>query len=245
MTAMRWLQLFLDVPADRWAAALAFWPAATGGTLSAARGEDGQFVTLLPASGTPWVKLQRIPDAAARVHLDLDTVDRPRSIADALAAGASEAWVYHDVAVHRSPGGLTFCHTLAGPAPARLGRDGDVVLDQVCLDVPPARWDAELAFWSAVTGRTPERGARPEFVRLLDPDDPAGAPRILAQRLDEDAPAVGTHPDLAVADRPAATVRHRALGAELLAEREHWTVLRAPSGHAYCLTDRNPATGSV
>ena len=29
----------------------------------------------------------------------------------------------------------------------------------------------------------------------------------------------------------------------VVAERDHWTVLTAPGGQVYCLTDRDPATG--
>ena len=51
------------------------------------------------------------------------------------------------------------------------------------------------------------------------------------------------HPDLAVRDRAAVTQRHVGLGAEVVDVRERWTVLRAPGGQVYCLTDRDPATG--
>ena len=51
------------------------------------------------------------------------------------------------------------------------------------------------------------------------------------------------HPDLACSDRPSETVRHLALGAELTRVYDRWTVLRSPTGSAYCLTDRNPKTG--
>ena len=153
--AMTWLQLFLDVPRARWEESLRFWSAATGWAVSPARGEDDQFVTLLPPHGTPWVKLQAI-DTDARIHLDLDSRDRDGEIDRALAAGARPAWVYEDVTVMRSPGGLLFCHTLAGPERPTLHRgDDDLVLDQVCLDVPGRLWEAEVAFWATMTGRTP------------------------------------------------------------------------------------------
>ena len=47
-------------------------------------------------------------------------------------------------------------HTLAGPERPTLHRgDDDLVLDQVCLDVPGRLWEAEVAFWATMTGRTP------------------------------------------------------------------------------------------
>ncbi len=48
----------------------------------------------------------------------------------------------------------------------------------------------------------------------------------------------------ATVDRAAHTDRHVSLGARLVGVHEHWTVLRSPGGQVYCLTDRNPATGT-
>lgn len=239
---MTWLHLFLDVPRDRWDAALSFWPAVTGWTLSDTRGDDGQFATLLPHSGSAWVKLQAI-DGPPRVHLDLDDTDRPAAHRCSVSAGAEDAWTYCGVPVMRSPGGLLFCHTLANEGTQRLDRSAHAILDQVCLDVPPRLWDAEAAFWPAVTGRRLTPGSHPDFARLLDADDPSGQPRVLLQRLHDDAATVTAHPDFAVHDRAGEQRRHVGLGAEVLAEHDGWTVLRAPSGHVYCLTARDPATG--
>ncbi len=246
-----WLHLFLDVPARHWAAATRFWAAATGGTISAARGATGQFVTLLPAHGDPWVKLQRIdvpptggdaPGAPPpRTHLDLDGTDRTTAVAHATALGATAAWRYEGVVVMRSPGGLLLCNTLVTGRPA-LGRDADLVLDQVCIDIPASSWHRESRFWQALLGGDLVAGPRPEFAVLPGPPT---RPRVLLHRLGEPAGPVRAHPDLACADRAAATARHTGLGAELVATHERWTVLRAPGGHLYCLTDRDPRTGRL
>lgn len=53
------------------------------------------------------------------------------------------------------------------------------------------------------------------------------------------------HLDLGTDDRPAELERHRALGAEVVAEQAFWSVLRDPAGLAYCITDRDPATGAL
>jgi hypothetical protein len=140
----------------------------------------------------------------------------------------------------RSPGGFTFCQTLVDGDPV-LRRDGATVLDQVCLDVPSSRWDSEVAFWAALTGREPQVGSLPQFVRLVED----GRLRLLLQRLDETDGPVRAHPDLATADRQSDTQRHVALGARLVGVHDHWTVLAAPGGQVYCLTDRDPSTGTV
>jgi len=240
VTTPVWYDMFLDVPRDGWQASVAFWSAAARLTPSPTRGEDGQFLTLLPAAGTSCVRMQAI-DGGPRVHLDVASHDRDALLRRALDLGATEAWRYEDVPVLRSPGGLLFCLTLAEPEP-RLERAADLVLDQVCLDIPPRLWDAEVAFWQRLSGRGITTGRADHFARLVDPD-PAGGLRFLLQRLGEDRPTVSAHADLAVTDRPAEVARHRGLGAEQVAEHEAWTIMRAPDGHVYCLTDRDPATG--
>jgi hypothetical protein len=239
MSTPEWIQVFLDTPVDAFDEALAFWSAVTGWTPSERRGEEGQFLTLLPPAGAAYLKLQAV-DGPVGVHLDLDSTDRTAAVARARDLGATPAWTYHDVEVMRSPGGLVFCHTLVDGEPG-LVRDGSTVLDQVCLDIPAAHWETEVAFWSGLTGRGPQVGALPEFVRLVE----YGMLRLLLQRLDEPDGPVRAHPDLATRDRSADTDRHAALGARVVAVHDFWTVLRAPGGQVYCLTDRDPATGTV
>jgi hypothetical protein len=236
-TRPAWIQVFLDVPSDRFEEAVSFWSGVTGWPPSERRGEDVQFLTLVPAEGAAYVKLQAVAGPAG-VHLDLDSADRPALVDRSRTLGAVPAWTYHDVEVVRSPGGLTFCHTLVDGEPT-LVRDGAAILDQVCLDIPSSHWETEVAFWAALTGREPEVGALPEFVRLVED----GRVRLLLQRLDEQDGPVRAHPDLATSDRRGDTDRHVGLGATLRAEHDHWTVLEAPGGQVYCLTDRDPSTG--
>jgi hypothetical protein len=92
---------------------------------------------------------------------------------------------------------------------------------QLFLDTPAAELEPVVAFWSAVTGWVP------------------------SDRRGEDGGPVRAHPDLASADRAADTARHLALGASLVGVNDFWTVLTAPGGQVYCLTDRDPATGTV
>lgn len=240
-----WFHLFLDVPRSGWEDAVEFWSAATGWAVSPPRGEDGQFVTLVPQEGAAWLKMQAIDGAAPRIHLDLDAVNRETAVERSASHGASLAWTYDGVPVMRSPGGLLFCHTIDDGSRRRFARtEHERVLDQVCIDIPRSRWDQEVAFWAAVTGRTPEPAKTPEFVRLTDPD-PHGGLRFLLQRLEDDEGEVRAHPDLAVANRASETCRHVALGAEAVGVFEWWTVMRAPYGQVYCLTDRDPETGRV
>lgn len=239
-----WVTAFLDLaPADA-GAAVPFWQSVTGHGLSEPRGEHGEFATLLPQAGDPHLKVQRLHDGPSGVHLDVHVTDlaAAREQAERLGARLVADRGFAEMA---SPGGFAFClvteqHTTrAQPATWPGGHRSAV--DQVCLDVPPGRWDAEVAFWSALTGWERRGSDYTEFASLLRPT--AVPVRLLFQRLDDPQPVVTGHLDLASTDRRAEVERHVALGARVLEVRDHWTVLRPPAGPAYCVTDRAPDIG--
>ena len=244
-----WLTAFLDGPADTWGVSRAFWTGVTGYALSAARGEHGDFQTLVPPDGDGYLRVQRLHDGGPRVHLDLHVADVRAAADDAVALGAREV-AASDHVVMASPGGLPFCFVREGerrrPAPARWttpdGRTHASLVDQVALDIPVVGWDAELAFWVALTGWEVTASAPgSEFAPLRRA---ASQPlRLLPHRLGEPDGAVRAHLDLASTDRVAETARHVALGARVEHVGEGWTVLVAPDGRRYCITDRDPVTG--
>lgn len=237
--APTWVHVFVDVPREQWSRAVAFWSTAVAGTPSAPWGDEGQYLTLVPPEGDGWVHLQSI-DGPPRVHVDLDSPDRVAAQELSLSIGARTEWVRDEAIAMRSPGGLVFCHSSGRPR-EMVRADPARVLDQVCIDIPGSLWDAEVEFWRRLTGRDLEAGARPEFAFL----GRERQVRLLLQRLDEASGPVRAHLDLAVADREAETRRHEELGAELVEVFDWWTVMRAPDGHVYCLTERDPATGDV
>lgn len=258
-----WISAFLDVDASAWATAPSYWAAVTGSTVSAPRGEHGEFVTLGPGDGHAYLKAQRVGDTVApaagpsgsgprpgtRIHLDLHVPDVRRATTRAVGLGAALTHESeHGYAVLTSPGGLTFClvdhPACLRPAPLTLDDAHRSLVDQVCVDVPPSRFDTEVAFWSTLTGWVPRPSdTAPEFVALTRP---GGHPlRILLQRLDDEQPHVGAHLDLACSDRQAELARHLALGATHVADHRHCSVLTDPTGAPYCLTDRDPDTGVV
>ena len=112
------------------------------------------------------------------------------------------------------------------------------VADQVCLDIPPSRFDAEFAFWAAVTGWR-QRPPRPddEFARLTPGDDQPL--QLLLQRLDAEEDTVRAHLDWSASDRDAEVARHVAAGATMVERFERgWTVMTGPDGLTYCVTGR-------
>jgi hypothetical protein len=237
-----WITAFLDLAPEEHARAVEHWRAVTGHGISPVRGDAGEFASYLPPDGDVHLKVQRLGVGPSRVHLDLHVPSVPAAVEDAVRLGATLV-ADRGYAVLTSPGGFPFCFVTersvlrAGPVAWPGGHLSAV--DQVCFDVPPAAWDAELEFWHRLTGWSTRVGGA-EFVSLLRP--PEMAVRILLQRLDDPQAAVTGHLDLASTDRRAEVARHVALGAEVLAVHGEWTVLRPPAGPPYCVTDRDPRT---
>ncbi|WP_448629863.1 VOC family protein [Cellulomonas soli] len=184
------------------------------------------------------------------MHVDLhvEDVDAHTALAERLGATV-RLRAEHVVLV--SPGGLVFCLVRdrgerTRPAPVTGALGAVAIVDQVCLDVPPDAFEAEGAFWSALTGWTLHAGSRPEFAAL---DRPAGIPlRFLLQRLDDPGSRRGVtaHLDVACGEQQGVVAaEHVALGAQVVGAGQWWTVMRDPAGSPYCLTPRDPSTGTI
>ena len=247
---LRWLTIFLDFPAGSFDAGVAFWREVTGYGLSAARGADGEFATLLPPAGDAYLRVQRIADGAGGCHLDLHVDTGACSLnaaADrAVAAGALIRHRADGLVVAVSPGGFPFCLVRwkgerAVPPPRRRGGGGGASrVDTLCLDAPPGEFERELAFWAALTGQEARPAPVPGYYSLARP---AGwQARLLLQRRDSAAPGDRTrgHVDFGCTDQEARD-RHVALGARVTRAQEYWTVLTDPAGREYCLVARDPA----
>jgi Glyoxalase-like domain len=238
--SISWVTAMLDSPPETAAAAEVFWAALTGSTLSHRRGDRAEFATLLPTEGDPFLKVQEVVQSVpGAMHLDLYTEDVAGLATRAEELGATASYSERGFVVCGSPGALTFCvvghHSTARP-PAQHWPTGRSLVDQVCLDIPPGWWHAEVAFWEALTGwpRVPAG----DFDRLVRPP---GIPlAFLLQRLDDEQPTVTAHLDLACDDRDAETARQAGLGAEVVRRMPGWTVMRDPAGRFYCNTGRRP-----
>jgi hypothetical protein len=223
-----WITAFLDVPASRYDVAARFWSGVAGSSLSRSRGANDEFATFVPPDGDDYLRIQRIESGQAGVHLDLHAPDL-------------------DFEPSRSPGGFGYClnegETGTRPLPRIWAAGHTSLVDQVCLDIPASAYDEECSFWAAQTGWELREGSRPEFRFLVRPDEiPL---RVLLQRLDVGDGPVRAHLDIATSDRPAETDRHRELGARVETTKQDWTTLRDPAGALYCITDRDPYTGTL
>jgi len=241
--AVRWVTGFLDTARESAEAAETFWSRVTGYRLSASRGDRDEFATLLPPSGDPHLKVQRVVQTPpGALHVDLHT-DDVRGLAErAEELGASASYLDLGYVVCGSPGGMTFCvvgHPGAVRAEPATWPGGRSMVDQVCLDVPPSRWDAECAFWADLTGwAVTDHPRYAEFRRMAVPDEVVLG--LLLQRLDDEQPVVTGHLDLASDDRTAEAARHVALGAREIGRYDSWIALEDPAGRSYCITGRTP-----
>jgi len=243
---VQWVSVFLDVPAELVDVTVDYWSAVTGSSLGEAVGDHGEFLPLQPSPGDPCLWVQRIEAGPVSTHPDLYVADVEAVAAEAVDLGASVVGRYEGLVVLSSPGGLPFClvgYRDQSVRPEPVGDQGSrSLLDQICLDMPPGRFDSECAFWAGLTGWELTDGeVQDEFRRLVRP---AGIPyAFLLQRLDDEQPRVTAHVDLSCEDRDAETARHEALGGHEVRRTDGWTVMRDPAGLTYCNTAKDP--GSV
>lgn len=242
-SSVRWMHAFVDVPDDRVAAARDFWSAATGWPPGEAWPSHPEFTSLVPAKGTPYLHVQTI-GGPPRVHLDL-TADPATDVARLEALGASRGPVGDGWQVMASPAGLPFC---VCPDPDTGERPGAQVwpgghrsrLVQLCVDVPDAAYDDELAFWREATGWADEEVSSPEFHRLVHRS--RSPLQLLVQRLgpDDGGTRARAHLDLGTTDRAAEVARMEALGARVLWPGNGFVAMQDPTGLAFCVTDNDP-----
>jgi hypothetical protein len=247
---IRWLTVFIDLPAEQFDRAAQFWTAVTASTMSPARGERLEFATLQPDAGTPILKLQRVGDEQPRLHLDIHVDDVAATSEQAAGLGAT---VLHadEWTVVTSPAGFVHCFVghLDGtqrPQPVTLDGTGSSLADQLAIDIPADQFAGEVAYWASLTGWPAESGdLHPEFTILRRPD---GMPfRLLLQRLgDEDQRSLATaHLDIAAGDeRAQLAAAHERLGAQLVRTAPGWVTLQDPAGMPYCLTGRQASSGT-
>ncbi|KAB2811890.1 VOC family protein [Pimelobacter simplex] len=240
-----WLTAFLDNAAAHHHESVGFWQDVTGYALSAPRGDDGEFATLLPPDGDAYLRVQRRHQGGDRIHLDLHVAD-PQAAARAAVAAGGTFVVDRGYVVMASPGGFVFCFVDA-PAARRPGAtphggSSRSRVRQVAIDAPAPAYRTELAFWTAITGWTQRASTVTDDFRFLVPPEAERQPLgLLLQRLGpDDTGEVRAHLDWGTTDRAAETERHLGLGAHVLAVHPHWTVLRDPVGRVYCLTDGDP-----
>jgi predicted enzyme related to lactoylglutathione lyase len=238
-----WTTALLDFTPEHYPEAVAHWQRLTDYELSGPVGDHGEFQGLRSPGHPTFLALQRLDSGPDRVHLDLHVADPPAAAEAARAAGATMITDDPKCEVLASPGGFAFCFVddpASDPAPATTWPEGQrSIADQVCIDIPDDHWDTEVAFWSSITGWQVRHTDDSEFAAMER--DPRLPIRILLQRLGEPSGQVRAHIDWATDDREAETLRHQALGSDVVRRTSGWTVMTGPGG-TYCITDRIPRT---
>ncbi len=236
----RWLTAFIDFPASDFEAGTQFWLAATGYRLSAPRGQQQEFASLLPPHGDDYLRVQRLGDGPTRLHLDVHVDDPWAVAAQAEAVGAELTNAsQHSSLVLRSPAGVVFCLVTgrAGEVPAAADwADGQRSrVDEVVFDIPAPDLEAEVAFWQALAGGQWRSvgGEYPFEGRAAG----AWALRLRLQPAVIARAPIG-HLHLRTTHRTAEVARLVAAGAEVGAVRDGWTVMSGPGGMSLCVLDR-------
>ena len=249
---VRWITAFVDRPPDGFDEVAQFWCRASGSSLSAWRGDDGEFATLVPLDGADaHLRIQRTASGTSGSHLDLHVDDVAAGAEECAGLGARIVADRGRYVVVATPGGMPFCvvphcaeparqRPVALPSPTRADAPTTLV-DQCCIDADADVFDAEVRFWSAVTGWSVTSSSASEFTPLERP--PAMPLRLLLQRRAVASGPTTCHLDLASDDVPAAVAAHEGFGASVIDPRPLWTVMADPTGTTYCLTSRSPDSG--
>jgi hypothetical protein len=105
-------------------------------------------------------------------------------------------------------------------------RLGSVVIDCRTEDLL-----AEAEFWSAALGYPlpQDLDASGSFIQL---ETPPGEMQLIVQRVDHEPRA---HLDIETDSIEAEIMRLESLGATIVARKDRWVIMRAPSGHKFCV----------
>src|SRR3954453_18027757 len=148
---VQWVSVFLDVPVELVDATVGYWSAVSGSPRGEAMGDPGGFLPLQPSPGDPCLWVQRIEAGPVSTHPDLYVADVEAVAEQAVDLGASVVGGDGGRVGLSPPGGLLFrlvrYRNQSGP-PEPVGDQGSrSLVDQICLDMPPGRFDSECAFW--------------------------------------------------------------------------------------------------
>lgn len=105
-------------------------------------------------------------------------------------------------------------------------------INGILIDCKTDDIDAAARFWAAALGRPidPDHpGTRGNYVML---ETPPGELSVQLQRVDHES---RVHVDIETDDIPAEVARLERLGASVDTRMERWVVMRAPSGHRFCI----------
>lgn len=105
-------------------------------------------------------------------------------------------------------------------------------INGILIDCNTDDMDAAAAFWAEALGRPVDLdhpGTRENY-RMLE--TPPGQLSVQIQRVDHESRA---HIDIETDDIEAEVKRLQNIGAEIDERKERWVIMRAPTGHRFCI----------
>lgn len=105
-------------------------------------------------------------------------------------------------------------------------------INGILIDCNTDDMDAAAAFWAEALGRPVDLdhpGTRENY-RMLE--TPPGQLSVQIQRVDHESRA---HIDIETDDIEAEVKRLQNIGAEIDVRKERWVIMRAPTGHRFCI----------
>jgi hypothetical protein len=105
-------------------------------------------------------------------------------------------------------------------------------INGILIDCNSEDIDAAAGFWAEALGRPvdPDHPGTRGNYRMLE--TPPGQISVQIQRVDHES---RMHMDIETDDIPAEVARLQALGATIDRQMERWVVMRAPTGHRFCV----------
>jgi predicted enzyme related to lactoylglutathione lyase len=230
--------------------AASFWSRALGLPVSDPdEGGDGRCALLSPGPGGLHVEVQSV-EHSSRLHLDIacDDIDAEADAIEALGA-TRIARPHGRWWVMQAPTGHRFClvrrrepETATPPRRTSLPLRHHSALVALVIDCPGDALGPALQFWSQALrrdiashdqdrdGRYGELATGPDEVFLL------------VQRVEH---AARVHLDIETDDLEAEVQRLEALGATRETLHKRWWLMRAPTGHRFCVVRQQPAKPGV
>lgn len=104
-------------------------------------------------------------------------------------------------------------------------------LTTILIDCNEATYEQGVAFWSAALGREPLPDDE-RYTRLGADSGEPGAVRVIVQRVNDES---SYHLDIETDDVEAEATRLEKLGAVRKYKKHSWWVMRAPTGHDFCV----------
>jgi hypothetical protein len=104
-------------------------------------------------------------------------------------------------------------------------------LSAILIDCDEATYDQGVEFWSKTLGRGPDPTQKPEE-RYTNLVEAPGQPHVMVQKVKEPS---SYHIDIETDDVEAEVARLEKLGAVRKYKIRTWWVMRAPTGHDFCV----------